>query len=383
MRTSGRTRTVTSERRALPRALDAAAEEPAQRTVSRLRARRRTAIRVVSAGGGLFFFIFALQIIKSGARAVIPVLDNLDIAGPVNSLGFGWLAAYLALSGSPVAAIGTTLLAGGVFNEREAFAVIGGSRLGASFIVLAVGYVLYMGGRRSSDGLSIGVVSLLTTFTTQGPAVLLGLVSLHYGWLDGVQFTPPKGMLDWIDTVYGRPVDFLNDVLPSALVFAAGVLVLLGSFALFDRALPQLEAGSPGFERTLRRLDSKWLMFAMGCAVTSLTLSVSISLTLLVPLSLKGYLRREQVIPYVMGANITTFIDTLAGALVLGGASAFTVVLTEMVAVGFVSGLVLWFAYGAYSRAILAVASTVTHSQRNLGLFLAVIVAVPLLLLLL
>lgn len=374
---------MTSERQALPRVRDAASEDSAVRHAStRLRLSRRAVARFLSAGGGLFFFIFALQIIKSGARAVIPVLDNLDIAGPVNSLGFGWLAAYLALSGSPVAAIGTTLLAGGVFNEREAFAVIGGSRLGASFIVLAVGYALYLGGKRSPDGLSIGVVSLLTTFTTQGPAVLLGLVSLHYGWLDSVQFTLPRGMLDWIDTVYGRPVDLLNDTLPSALVFVSGVAVLLGSFALFDRALPQLEAGSPGFERTLRRLDSKWLMFGMGCAVTSMTLSVSISLTLLVPLSLKGYLRREQVIPYVMGANITTFIDTLAGALVLGGASAFTVVLTEMVSVGIVSGLVLLFAYPLYSRGVLAVAARVTHSQRNLGVFLAVIVAVPLALLL-
>ncbi|MBK6561124.1 hypothetical protein [Candidatus Amarobacter glycogenicus] len=335
-------------------------------------------LRLFSAGGGLFLFVFALQIIKTGARAVVPLLENLDIAGPTNSLGFGWLAAYLALSGSPVAAIGTTLLAGGVFNEREAFAVIGGSRLGASFIVLAVGYVMYLSRRRSPDGLAIGVVALLTTFTTQGPAVALGLLSLHYGWLDRIQFTPPAGMLDWIDAVYGGPVDFLDDALPSALVFATGAAVLLGSFALFDRALPQLDAGSPGFERALRRLDSKWLMFGMGCAVTAMTLSVSISLTLLVPLSLKGYLRREQIIPYVMGANITTFIDTLAGALVLGGAAAFTVVLTEMVAVGLVSGAVLLLAYGPYSRAVLWAAGRATHSQRNLGVFLAVIVAVPL-----
>ena len=372
---------MSSEDRAIPVLLEQPGERPDEDGF-RLRLTGRAGLRLLSAGGGLFLFVFALQIIKTGARAVVPLLENLDIAGPMNSLGFGWLAAYLALSGSPVAAIGTTLLAGGVLDEREAFAVIGGSRLGASFIVLAVGYVLYVGGRRSADGLSIGVVALLTTFTTQGPAVLLGLVSLHYGWLDAVQFSPPAGMLDWIDQVYGRPVEFLDETLPSVLVFAAGIAVLLGSFALFDRALPQLEAGSPGFERALRRLDSKWLMFGMGCAVTAMTLSVSISLTLLVPLSLKGYLRREQVIPYVMGANITTFIDTLAGALVLGGASAFTVVLTEMVAVGFVSGVVLLLAYGPYSRAILAVAGQATRSQRNLGVFLAAIVAGPLALLL-
>lgn len=201
--------------------------------------------------------------------------------------------------------------------------------------------------------------------------------------LDWLQFSPPPGMLDWIDAVYGRPVAFLDDHLPSWLVFASGVAVLLGSFTLFDRALPQLEAGSPGFERMLRRLDSRWLMFGMGCAVTAMTLSVSISLTLLVPLSLKGYLRRDQVIPYVMGANITTFIDTLAGALILGGASAFTVVFTEMAAVAFVSGLILLFGYRVYARVVLALAGQVTHSTRNLGVFLTAIVAVPAILLVL
>lgn len=333
--------------------------------------------------GGLFLFVFALKVIQSGASAIVPVLDSLDISGPANALGFGWLAAYVALSGSPVAAIGTTLLAGGVLNEREAFAIIGGSRLGASFIVLAIGYVLYVTGRRNPDGLSIGVIALLTTFTTQGPAVLLGLVSLHYGWLDSIRFKTPPGMLNSIDSVYGQPLDWLAGMLPSGLLFATGVAVLLGSFALFDRALPQLEAGSPGFERTLRRLDSRWVMFGLGCAVTAVTLSVSISLTLLVPLSLKGYLRRENVIPYVMGANITTFIDTLAGALVLGGAAAFTVVLTEMLAVGLVSATVLLFAYGPYSTVILASASRATRNQWSLGAFLATIVALPLILMLL
>jgi sodium-dependent phosphate cotransporter len=78
-----------------------------------------------------------------------------------------------------------------------------------------------------------------------------------------------------------------------------------------------------------------------------------------------------------MGANITTFIDTLGGALILGGDTAFTVVLTEMLAVAAVSGVILLFAYGPYSRFILAAAGRATHSQRNLGVFLAAIVAVP------
>lgn len=334
-------------------------------------------LRPAAAFAGLVLFILALQLIKSGAKGLVPILDGLNIAGPMNAVGFGWLLAYIALSGSPVAAIGITLLAGGTLSEAEAFGVVGGSRLGASFIVLAVGFLLYLRRRRNADGLYIGVVALLTTFTTQGPAILLGLVSLHFGWLDGLQFTVPALVTDWLGTVYGGPVDAANNLLPRLGVFLLGAGVLLGSFAVFDRALPQLEGEAEGIRRVFHALNSRPLMFLMGCLITSLTLSVSISLTVLVPLSLKGYLKREHIIPYVMGANITTFIDTLAGALILGGDAAFTVVLTEMLSVAAVSAVLLLGVYGPYSRAILASAHWTTTKPRNLAVFLGAIVAVP------
>lgn len=354
--------------------------EPVASRPKRLKA--TTLGRPFAAMAGIFLFVFALQVIQAGSGSLVPLLDGLDVSGPANAAGFGWLLAYVAMSGSPVAAIGVTLLSSGVLTQSEAFAVVGGSRLGASFIVLAIGFVLYLARRRNADGLSIGVIALVTTFTTQGPAIALGLVSLHYGWLDAVQFTPPPAMLDWVDTVYGEPVALLDGQLPRGLMFVSGVLVLLASFTVFDRALPRLDAGSSSIEGALHRLNSRRMMFGIGCAVTAMTLSVSISLTLLVPLSLKGYLKREHIIPYVMGANITTFIDTLAGALILGGDTAFTVVLTEMVAVTAVSSVLLTVAYGPYRRFILGTAHAATRRPRNLGVFLGAIVAVPVVLLL-
>jgi Na+/phosphate symporter len=171
--------------------------------------------------------------------------------------------------------------------------------------------------------------------------------------------------------------DLDQRLLPDLGVFLLGTCVLLGSFAVFDRALPQLEGEAEGIRRVFHALNSRPLMFLMGCIITSLTLSVSISLTVLVPLSLKGYLKRDHIIPYVMGANITTFIDTLAGALILGGDAAFTVVLTEMLAVAAISAVVLVGFYGPYSGAILAGSHWATAKPRNLGVFLAAIVAVP------
>jgi Na+/phosphate symporter len=331
---------------------------------------------------GIALFILALETIKGGASGVVPLLDELSVEGPANAVGFGWLMAYVALSGSPVAAIGVTLLAGDVLSQSEAFAVIGGSRLGASFIVLAVGYALYVSRRRNADGLYIGVVALLTTFTTQGPAIALGLVSLHYGWLDGISFATPAELGDGIGAVVGPPLDGLDALLPAALLFLAGLGILIGSFWLFDRALPQLEGEAEGITRLLHALRRRPLMFLLGGAVTATTMSVSISLTVLVPLSMKGYIRRESIIPYVMGANITTFVDTLFASVLLGGDAAFTVVLTQMLSIAAVSAVLLTLLYRPYSSGILVSARWVTARPRHFATFLVAIVGVPLVLLL-
>ena len=89
------------------------------------------------------------------------------------------------------------------------------------------------------------------------------------------------------------------------------------SFTVFDRALPSLDAPGPRFEALRGVLQQRYAMFVFGLLVTGMTLSVSLSVTILVPLALKGYVRRDRVIPYVMGANIATWIDTLFAALLL------------------------------------------------------------------
>ena len=346
------------------------------------RARAASFRRTGYAVAGIALFVFALETIKGGASGVVPLLDGLSVHGPANAIGFGWLMAYGALSGSPVAAVGVSLLSGGVLDRTEAFAVIGGSRLGASFIVLAVGYVLYLSRRRNADGLYIGVVALLTTFTTQGPAVALGLTSLHLGWLDGVSFNTPARLADGIGAVVDPPVDAMDAVLPAGLLFLAGIGVLLGSFWLFDRALPQLQGEAEGMTRILHALSRRPLMFLLGAGITAITMSVSISLTVLVPLSMKGYVRRDSIIPYVMGANITTFIDTLVASVLLGGDMAFTVVLTQVASIAAVSAVLLTLFYRPYSTAILASARWVTARPRHFATFLVAIVGLPLVLLL-
>ncbi len=331
----------------------------------------------------LFLFILALVLLKEGARQFGPfVRDILRVNNAVNALGFGWVFAYVVMSGSPVAAITLTLLDAGSLNPLEAFAMINGSRLGASFIVLFIGFVYSMRGKGKKSSMSTGLVSLLVTQTTYIPALFLGGLLLGSGWLNGFQLTEVSAISSIFDIIFDPIATLLLVFLPRWVIFGLGFLTLLGSFSLLDRSLPQIHLEDSGFRGMARILYRPIFTFLLGAAVTFVTMSVSLSVSILVPLSVRGYVRRENIIPYVMGANITTFVDTLVAAILLGNHDAFTVVLLEMLSVAFISIIVIISMYRPYERMVISFSEGILASRRNLSLYMLGIVGIPLLLML-
>jgi sodium-dependent phosphate cotransporter len=261
--------------------------------------------------------------------------------------------------------------------------MITGSRLGASFIVLFVGFIYYLRGHQRSASISIGVLALLTTAAIYLPALALGYWLLTSGMLNALQVSADTPIGSFIDQIYGPILDLIKRwSLPGWLVFLGGVVSLLLAFNLLDRALPEMNAERSSFQRIGRLVYRPMAMFLLGAAVTSVTLSVSVSLSILVPLSAKGLVRRENTLPYIMGANITTFIDTLVAALIQGGPAAFTIVLVEMVSVSILSLLTLFLFYRSFERAILRLQELIIRDNRTLGVFLCIMLIIPIFLLL-
>jgi hypothetical protein len=81
-----------------------------------------------------------------------------------------------------------------------------------------------------------------------------------------------------------------------------------------------------------------------------------------------------------MGANITTFIDTLLAAVLLRNPLAFTVVFVEMVSVTLISLAILVAVYRPYQRSTLHFVNWITARNRNLAIFMAAILAIPVIL---
>ena len=161
-----------------------------------------------------------------------------------------------------------------------------------------------------------------------------------------------------------------------------GLGIILVSFNLFDRCLPEMSIKESQVGRVSRMVYKPWVMFLLGSGVTMISMSVSVSLSILVPLSNRGFVRRENVIPYIMGANITTFVDTLLAAILLNNPDAFTVVLVEMLSVALVSAVILIFFFTNYQRWMLSIVNWIVESNRNLAVFMFTIFAIPIILLL-
>jgi len=343
----------------------------------------RRALRILVFLLAVSLFVVGIELIKEGAsEAAMLVARFVELDSMTNALGFGWLAAYAAMSGSPVAAVSVAFVATGVISRLAGLAMIVGSRLGASFIVLFVGFVYVLRGHERRSGLSMGLLSLAVTISTYLPALALGTWLLNMGLLDDVEFGWGAFLNSFLDVFLQPIVGALSGWLPQWVVMLLGLGVLWFAFFLFDRALPSLDLESSQFALVSRLVYRPLVMFLLGAALTLVTLSVSLSLSLLVPLSARGYVRSENAIPYIMGANITTFVDTLLATVLLGSGDAFTVVLTSMVSVSAVSLLILLLFFRHYERGVLALVQGTTASNLSLGLFLATILVVPLLLLL-
>ncbi|MDQ3958491.1 MAG: hypothetical protein M3273_09240 [Actinomycetota bacterium] len=326
----------------------------------------------------LFLFIGALQVMKEGA-AGLSILSHDGLARNAGAtLGLGWVGALFVLSGSPIAASALTLVKADTITEVEGFTMLTGSRLGAAFVVLLVAVIAAL---RSGEGkrmapVSTAVMALSTTALVYVPGALLAFLLLRWGPFEALELRFPAQFGDLVDLVYGGLLDRIEDW-PAVVLFAGGLAILLVAFKLIDSVVPELSDEAIESSR-LSWLRRKWPMFGLGCLVALVAMSVSVALTVLVPLVAKGYVKREDILPYIMGANITTLGDTLLAAFLLHSPAAVRIVLAGIAGTTVVSIVVLAFFYPQVRRAVWRFQRQMVKSRVRLAGFTAGLFVVPL-----
>ncbi|MCB0878347.1 MAG: hypothetical protein KDC46_05130 [Thermoleophilia bacterium] len=337
----------------------------------------------------LWMFLCAIAIMKEGAAPLGDLLRGSILTDSVlSTMGFGWLSAMLVMSGSPIAVASLTMLGGGAISPIQSLSMLTGSRLGAAFVVLVVSflYATRSGAEREQRraSVSIGIYCLLLTAIVYVPALAMGVPLLRSGAFDGINGRAPGVLLDFVDLVISPVVDLVVRIVPDTpgLLFLAGLVLLLLSVRLVDLALPDADDAAHLEDHTDWR-SRKWRMFAVGSLVALVTMSVSVALTVLVPAVSKGYFRRRQVMPYIMGANITTLGDTLLTAFLVENPAAIHVVLAELVTITAVTLVLLTFFYPRLQVQVTRITDWILDERRRLVGFVAFLFITPIVLVLL
>jgi len=344
--------------------------------------------------GGLALFLFALLLMRGGAAHLSPTLAKAGrLPSPWHSLGLGWLMACLVLSGSPVAAAAVSLQDAQVLSPAATLTMLTGSRLGASFVLFVIGLSYAWRRGHPWNSLTAGFVTFWVTATTYFPATALGLFLLPHvpvSWIARWRapvlpalLEPFRALVEAVEEILrGGASRWLGKPAPESVIgislFLLGFFLIGLALQVLDRAIPLPRLTNPEADPPS---DSPWPIFGLGLAVTALTMSVSVSIGLLVPSVTRGWIRREQLIPYVMGANISTFIDTLLAALALGNPAAVGVVLTEMISVTVISAAILVAGYRWYRGLLIRVFEIMMERHALAAFFLIAFLCVPLMLL--
>lgn len=338
---------------------------------------KATASKILHFVAAIFLFILAIQLMKASAGPIGARLKETGlIDNAVMTLGFGWFGAYIVLSGSPVAAVALAFFSQGALTPLQTFTMLSGSRLGASFIVLLVGFLYSIRSKDRQRTIGMGVLALSMTAIVYVPGMMLGYFILREGLLKNIHWQASGQLTSIINAIWGPIVDAISGGVPAAVLFPIGLGVILVSFKLLDRVLPEIDPERHAGSKHLW-LKKPWPMFGLGCLAALLTLSVSVALTVLVPLAAKGYVKRREAIPYIAGANMTTLADTLVAAMITGNAVAVQIVLAQAIAVTVITVIYLAFFYKPIVNGIIRLDDWVVETNRRLYMFVAALFLVP------
>jgi len=327
----------------------------------------------------LVLFLFAVQLLGTATRAAAPTLREVVpalVVGDAGALGVSWLSAYGLGNGSVVAALSLSLFTADLLTPSQLFLMVAGSRAGAAAIVVFIGALDFVQKRRFSlrESVSMGVLTFLVTHSIYLPATVLGYAVLPV--LDPTGLSGIIGLSASPLQLFEPATAAITAAVGPAVAFVLAVTLLFGSLQLFDSVLEHVDTGTLR-DRFFSHLRRTHISFLIGLLVTTATTSVAFSLGVIVPLYNRGYVERDELVPYVLGANLGTVFDTLVVAIVLESGAGVAVVLTLLGSATLVTLLALVL-HDRYTRGIATVDELLLADRRLFVAFLASLLVVPL-----
>jgi len=233
-------------------------------------------------------------------------------AYPVKSFFLSYLMTEVTMSGSPIAwafiSLGDVLS----INQNNLVAIIMWTRGGINSFLLITGILMLIKWKSLKRALWISVIQF---FVTLSSTLISAIFVFHILKLDFMETLSQK-VLDWfiLSSVFDVVVKFFSDkiifvVSNNIITWIWGILLLVGGLFLFDRSFSFIAHWKD--RKILKKIANEKNSFIAGFILTALTMSLSVSVAIMMPLYVRKAINKKMLIAYILGANVSTLFDTL------------------------------------------------------------------------
>jgi len=177
--------------------------------------------------------------------------------------------------------------------------------------------------------------------------------------------------ITWI--ISGLIKNNISQAIPILLLWF--VFLAAGLF-FFDKSFSFLKQKEN--KEILEKFETKKNAFISGFVITALTMSLSVSVTILLPLYLRKLINRKLLIAYILWANISTLFDTLFLWIMTQSTIGIQVIISFLISVIFAVGIyILLFKH--YRKWIWKITDYILKNKYNFLIFTIIAMIVPIL----
>jgi len=296
---------------------------------------------------------------------------------PTKSFFLSYLLTEVTMSGSPIAGAFISLWDVLSISQKNLAAIIMWTRWWVNSFLLITWLLMLIKWKSLKRALWITVIQFLVTLSVTATSAIFIFSILK---LDIVTVLAEK-IIDWfvLNSFFDIIIWFFSEnithILPNPII--TGILWLFWLvwwLFLFDRSFSFIAQWKD--RRFIHKIVNVKSSFLAGFVITALTMSLSVSVAILMPLYVRKVINRKMLIAYILWANTSTLFDTLF-LWVMSQSILGIKVITGFIIAVFIAVIILmaWFKY--YQHIISYLTDRILKNKYRFLIFMIIVMLWP------
>ncbi len=340
-------------------------------------------IKIILIIFSLIILLVWLDLIKySLVNAFDPLFFVKFLWSPIKSFFLSYFMTEITMSGSPIAWAFIWLWEALKIPVNNLMSIILGTRWWVNSVLLITGLLMLLKWKSLRRALGITVIQFFVTLSVTLLSATFVFALLKLNLFDNISYA----LINTVTNTAGihGVVDFFSNFvkfhIPGIInILIMGIIFLVWWLFAFDKNFSFV--WDEKVAKKIRKIENRKTAFLSWFILTALTMSLSISVTLLLPLYIRKVITRRHLIPYILWANISTLFDTLFLGIMTKSAMWVNVILVFLLATMISVGIYMLI-FKHYKKTISLFTDKILDNKYYFIIFLIVIMFTPILFLL-